>query len=197
MPDIMHLVIAALAVGGTIIALFSMRKGKKSDKVEIEGLLSSALLEQHASKFEEALQNYDRARMLLEFPENRDEAKLASCLIHLAELYEKTGNFAAAKEMHNKLIRLWEKQLKSLDETTLIDIDFAMTHNEFGSGTSQVIDFYDKVVAVKEKRFGERSSEVADSYLIMAKLLRVIGEKESADLAEQRAAEIRPKPNRS
>jgi tetratricopeptide (TPR) repeat protein len=192
MPDITQLVIAAVAVGGTILALMAMRKGKKSYKAEIEGLLSSALLEQQASKIEDALQNYDRARQLLEYPENRDDAKLASCYIHLAELYERTGNSAAAKQMHEKLIALWEKQLKSLDETTLIDIDFALTHNEFGSGTFQVIDFYDKVVAVKEKRFGGKSAEVADSYLIMAKLLRVIGEKESADLAEQKAAEIRP-----
>jgi len=188
----MQLVIAGIAVGATIIALIAMRKGKKSYTAEIEGLLSSALLEQQASKFEEALQNYDRARILLEYPENRDDAKLASCYIHLAELYEKTGNFAGAKEFHEKLIRLWEKQLKNLDETTLIDIDFALTHSEFGSGTAQVIDFYDKVVAVKERRFGEKSNEVADSYLIMARLLRVVGEKQNAELVEAKAAEIRP-----
>lgn len=193
MPDITQLVIALVAVGATVIALTAMRSGGKTNyKAEIEGLLSSALLQQHAGNVAEAQQNYERAMQLLEYPGSHDDAKLASCYIHLAEIYERNGNFARAKEMHDRLIQLWTKQLKSGDDSALIDIDFAMTHNTFGSGTAQILEFYDKVVSMKENRFGPNSPQVADAYMITAKLLRALGEKESAELAEQKAAEIRP-----
>ncbi len=194
MPDITQLVIALVAVGATIIALKAMRGrgGKGNDRAQIESLLSSALLQQHAGNNEEALQNYERAMRLLEYPENHDDAKLATCYIHLAEIYERLTNFPASRDMREKLITLWTKQLKTGDPIAIVDIDFAMTHNTFGSGTPQVLEFYDKVILLKEKQLGPKSSGVADSYLIKAKLLRVIGEKESAELAERKAAEIRP-----
>lgn len=192
MPDITQLVIAAVAVGATIIALIAMRSGGKTNyKAEIEGLLSSALLQQNGGNMPEAQQNYERAMKLLQYPGSQDDAKLATCFIHLAEIYERTGNFAAAKEMHDKLIQLWLKQLKTGDDCALVDIDFAMTHNTFGSGTAQILEFYDKVVSLKENRFGPKSSQVADAYMITAKLLRALGEKDSAELADQKAAEIR------
>ena len=193
MPDITQLVIALVAVGATIIALKAMRgRGKGSDKPQIESLLSSALLQQHGGNNAEAQQNYERAMRLLEYPENRDDAKLASCYIHLAEIYDRATNFPASTDMRSKLIALWTKQLKSGDPIAIVDIDFAVTHNTFGSGTPQVLEFYEKVILLKEKQLGPRSPQVADSYLIKAKLLRVLGEKESAELAERKAAEIRP-----
>jgi tetratricopeptide (TPR) repeat protein len=193
MPDITQLVIAAVAVGATIVALIVMRSGGKANyKAEIEGLLSSALLQQHAGNWADAQQNYERAMQLLQYPGSRDDAKLATCFIHLSEIYEKSGNYAGAKDMRDKLVDLWLKQLKTGDDCALVDIDFAMTHNTFGAGTAQILEFYDKVVSLKENRFGPKSTQVADSYLITAKLLRALGEKDSAELAEQKAAEIRP-----
>lgn len=194
MSDITQLVIALVAVGATIIALKAMRGrgGKGNDRAQIESLLSSALLQQHGGNSEEALQNYERAMRLLEYPENRDDAKLATCYIHLAEIHERLTNFPASRDMREKLITLWTKQLKTGDPIAIVDIDFAMTHNTFGSGTPQVLEFYDKVIQLKEKQLGPKSPGVADSYLIKAKLLRVVGEKDSAELAERKAAEIRP-----
>lgn len=190
MPDITQLVIALVAVGATILALKAMRS-RPNNSAEISGLLSSALLNQQQSKIPEAQLDYERAMKLLEYPDSRDEAKLASCYIHLAEIYDRAGNTAASREMHAKLIVMWMKQLQSGDPSALIDIDFAMTHNTFGSGTRQILEFYEKVILFKEKSFGPKSSQAADAYLIKAKLLRVLGEKDSAALAEQKAAEIR------
>lgn len=191
MPDITQLVIALVAVGATIFALKAMRS-RPNNRAEIDGLLSSALINQQQSNIPEAQQNYERAMKLLEYPESRDEAKLASCYIHLAEIYDRAGSYPASREMHAKLIVMWIKQLQSGDPSALIDIDFAMTHNTFGSGTPQILEFYEKVIQFKEKQFGPKSSQAADAYLIKAKLLRVLGEKESAELCERKAAEVRP-----
>ncbi len=194
MPDTTHLVIALVAVVATLIALKAMSGGKKSYKTEIEGLVSSALIHKQQGNSADAKVNLERAIKLLEYPDSRDDAKLASCYIHLAEIYDGEANHAGAKDVREKLIKLWTKQLQTGDPTALLDIDFAMTHNSFGPGTPQVLEFYDKVVLLKEKQFGTKSPQVADAYLITARLLRVLGEKESAELAEQKAAEIRPTP---
>jgi tetratricopeptide (TPR) repeat protein len=191
MPDITQLVIALVAVGATIFALKAMRS-KPNNRAEIDGLVSSALINQQQGNIPEAQLNYERAMKLLEYPDSRDDAKLASCYIHLAEIYDKSANYPASREMRDKLIKMWTKQLQSGDPSALIDIDFAMTHNTFGPGTPQVLEFYDKVILLKEKQFGLKSAQAADAYLIKAKLLRVLGERESAELCERKAAEVRP-----
>ncbi len=190
MPDITQLVIALVAIGATVIALKAMR-GKPSNKAEIEGLLSSALLSQQQNNIPEAQLNYERAMKLLEYPDSRDDAKLASCYIHLAEIYDRATNYPASREMRDKLVKLWTKSLQSGDPCALIDIDFALTHNTFGPGTPQILEFYEKVILLKEKQFGPKSQQAADAYLIKAKLLRVLGERESAELVERKASEIR------
>lgn len=193
MPDITHLLIALVAIGVTIFALRAMRGGKTDYRAEIEGLVSSALLSKQQGHIADAQANLERAIKLLQYPDNRDDAKLASCYIHLAEIYDRADNFSGAAATRESLINLWSKQLKSGNQEALLDIDFALTHNSFGPGTAQVLEFYEKVIEAKERIFGERSQQVADSLLIAAKLLKVLGDKEGAELAQQKAIELRPK----
>jgi tetratricopeptide (TPR) repeat protein len=189
--DINHLIIASLAIIGTVIAIVIMRKGGSgSRKSEIEGLMSSALFAKQSGSTDEAQGYLERSKMLLEQPCNRDDSKLASVYIHIAEIYDRTQKYQEARTARENLINLWTKQLESGDQCAIIDIEYALTNNSFGPGTPLVCEFYNKVVAIKERSLGEKHPDVANSYLIKAKLLRVLGEKEQAEFAEQRAAEI-------
>lgn len=189
--DTNQLIIGALAIAGTVIAIAIMRKGGSgSRKTEIEGLMSSALFAQQAGSTAEAQGYLERSQMLLEQPCNRDDAKLASVYIHIAEIYDRTQKYQEARTARENLIKLWTKQLETGDQCAIIDIEYALTNNSFGPGTPLVSEFYDKVITLKERTLGEKHPEVANAYLIRAKLLRVLGEKELAEIAEQHAAEI-------
>ncbi|HEY9786637.1 MAG TPA: hypothetical protein V6D17_14645, partial [Candidatus Obscuribacterales bacterium] len=124
---------------------------------------------------------------------NPDTARMASCLIHLAECYERQQQMKEAKDCRDKLIALWRQALAVPTPATFIDIDYALSTNEFGSGLHQITEFYERVVEQKEQMFGQTNKDVANSLLIYARLLRKLGEKEVADAAEARAHEIHEK----
>lgn len=183
-------IIIALAVVSTIFLLLIGRRGGVDPK-QVDSLISSGLLYKQQNDYIQSQMYLERALNLIDSSRETDNSKLSSCLIHLAESYDRQNKYKEARESRARLLNVWKGILNSSSVEALIDIDYFASNCNFGPGAVDVCQFYQQVVDMKRNRLGENHSDVADSLQIHARLLRQIGEKEQAQESEDRADEIR------
>lgn len=158
--------------------------------VETDGALSNALLFKQKGDLVQAQIHLERALSYLNDSTSPDSAKMSSCLIHLAECYEKQQMYKEARDCRDRLIKLWTNMLSSGGTAGLVDIDYAMSISNFGAGTFDIAQFYEKVIQLKERLYGPEHREVSNSLLILGRVYSQLGEKERADALMQRAQQI-------
>lgn len=185
--------IVVLAIVATIFLWLLNRRGGVDPK-QIDSLISSGLLLKQQNDYVQSQMYLERALGLIDSARETDNSKLSSCLIHLAETYDRQNKYKDARETRARLLNVWKSILASNSVEALIDIDYFASNCNFGPGAVDVCNFYQQVIDLKKSRLGEDHSDVADSLQIHARLLRQIGEKEKAQESEDRAEEIRKSP---
>lgn len=163
-------------------------KGKPS---EADGLMTTALLKKQSGSISEAEYYFQRALSEFESEKTPDFAKMCSCLVQLAECRTRAGNYPEARKLNAKLIELWTTAIAKDNPEVYLDIDYLASTANFGSGTAEVTEAYEKIIDAKRRVFGENHPDVGNSLRIYAQLLRTLGRHEDAEAAELQAEALR------
>lgn len=178
----------------SLLALMLLNKNRSagvSNPTQIQSLLSSAQLAKTRGDVENARMLYESAVSQLESSYKPDESLLCTSLEHLAELYERNGDWNRARELRGRMLSIFESALSKERVDFFTDIDYLCTHADFGVSTRDVATFYEKLLAYREKKLPPRSTEFINTIVIYAKLMRALGEKQVADDLEQHAEKLR------
>lgn len=178
-------------VGTAALALFVLWSWKKgvgaADTQRVDQLLSSALAERQKGVWTQQEYLLGQALQLLNTEANPDFTKKSSCLVHLADAYQKQGKLKEAKDGYQQLIQFWKKQLQSANTDRLADFDYFAATADFGGGAADVAAFYQEVVEAKKRAYGTPHAEVSNSMVIYSRLLAQSGQKELAQKIENEA----------
>lgn len=157
-------------------------------------LMQQALLHKQNNDYVQAEIQLEKALHAMESESQPDLSRMVSCLVHLAEVYEKQGKPEKASAAFNKVLRQWQRQLSS-NQLSTVDIDYAVSNMDFGRGTYDVAVWYvDNIVAARERSLPAGHTDIRNSQLLGARLLRKAGYKQEADLLEARSPGNNPTP---
>lgn len=178
-----------LAVLGVLILITAVvaPKALKCEGGKADELLTNGLLKKQAGDFSEAEYLLKRALATFESEKKPDFAKRCTCLVHLANCYEKSGSYTEARQLYEKLCSLWLSVISKDDPDVFLDIDYLASTADFGSGTNEIADCYGAIVEAKKQVFGPKHPDVANSLLIHSRLLARLGRKDEAEKLELEA----------
>lgn len=192
-----YYIYGAVFVVLTLLALLLMylNKGGSSagrlEQARINGILSSAALAKSRQDWSQALFLYEQAIGVIDGEKETDEALLIGALQSAAECYEKLAKFTEAKQQRTRLISIFESALNNSRIDFLTDIDYLCSTADFGNSTVDVANFYEKLLAFREKTLAPTDSDFINTIVIYSRLMRKLGEKEIADDLEAHAEQLR------
>ena len=157
---------------------------------EVRSMIESALLSRRSGDLPQAEMQYERALSLLDKSGEPDQALLCCTLKGMAEILERNGKFVQAKAHRDRLVEIWNRALSQKQDDFLIEIDFMCLDSEFGASTKEVADYYERVLAYREKTTPPTSTVFNNTIVIYSRLLRRLGENEIADQLEEHAKKL-------
>ncbi len=175
------------------VAVLLMKATAGNSRKDVDQTLSSGLLCKSKGDHVQAEIYLEQVLSNLDNVTNPDMARLSSCLVNLAECQEQLGKAAEAKQTRQMALDAWNHVLQQGRLDQLIDIDYACLSAHFGPSTKEFADFYERVLAFREKALPPGHSDFINTIVIYAKLLRTLGETEVADQLDAKAAEMRAK----
>ena len=185
-------------IGGSIfltvivVVLLVLNARASSAPVEqIRGLMSSAAVARQGGNFEQALILYERALGLLDGASSTDEILVCECLVHASVCMDRIGKVRESREFRQRLLAIFESALNRRDSAMLTEIDYLCSRPDFGASTAQVAEFYERLMAFREKTVSPNSTDFINTVMIYSILLRQLGEKQLADDLEQHAQKLR------
>lgn len=173
------------------VAVLLMKASAGNSQKDVDQTLSSGLLCKSKGDYIQAEVYLEQALSNMEKVVNPDIARLSSCLVNLAECQEQLGKGAEAKQTRQMALDAWNYVLEQGRLDQLIDIDYACLSAHFGPSTKDFADFYERVLAFREKALPAKHSDFINTIVIYARLLRILGEKEIADQLDAKAADLR------
>lgn len=192
-----YYIYGAVFVFLTLLALLLMylNKGGSSagrlDQARINGILSSAALAKGRQDWSQALLLYEQAIGVIDGEKVTDESLLIGALQSAAECYERLGKITEAKEQRTRLLSIFESALNNSRTDFLTDIDYLCSTADFGVSTVDVANFYERLLAFREKTLAPTHSDFINTIVIYSRLMRKLGEKEIADDLEAHAEQLR------
>ena len=184
MLDPIWLGVLVVLIGITLVVA---PKALKFENGRPDELLTSGLLKKQAGDFSEAQYLLKRALDAFENEKKPEFSKLCSCIVHLAECYEKSAHYAEARQLYEKLCSLWLSAISKDNPDVFLDIDYLAATADFGSGSNEIADCYGAIVEAKKQVFGPKHPDVANSLLIQSRLLARLGRKAEAEKLELEA----------
>ncbi|MGE0263444.1 MAG: tetratricopeptide repeat protein [Candidatus Obscuribacterales bacterium] len=181
---------AALTLLAIIFWQANSRQGSVSP-AQIQSSLSGAALARKNGDHEQAVMLYERALSLIEGQSPVDKSYLSACLVSYAESLDRTGSIKEARDVRTRLMSLWNSALEEKDIDLMTEVDYLCTSAEFGSATRDVADYYERLLAFREKAYSHKSDIFINTVVIYAGLMRRLGEKEIADDLEAHAEKLR------
>lgn len=149
--------------------------------------MTAGMFDLHANNYHEAEYKLERALHMMRRQKSPDIPRLVSCLVNLSVCYERNGKLKEAGGVFPLVIKGWTQHMKR--GGSMVDIDYAATHSDFGRGTHEVAEFYlKKVIPMRERKFPKGHHDISNSYVIAARLLRKLGRNEEADELKAKAA---------
>ena len=179
-----------LTVAAVVLVMQNSRAGSKDDS-KVQSLLSTAAVAKSRGDLAQAAMLYEIAIAVLDASEKTDESLLCTTLVGQAECLEKSGKWNEAKALRNRLIAIWQSALDARRIEFFTDIDYLCSNGDFGASTQEIAQFYEKLLAYREKNVSQYSPEFINTIVIYAKLMRTLGEKRTADSLEQHAQKLR------
>ncbi len=170
-----------------------MKMTAGSSEKEVDQVLSSGLLYKSKGDHVQAEVYFEQVLSNLDKVVNPDMARLSSCLVNLAEVQEQLGKPQDAKRTRQQALDAWNHVLEQGRLDQLIDIDYACLSANFGPSTKEFADFYERVLAFREKALPPGHSDFINTIVIYSRLLRQLGENEVADQLDAKAQELRAK----
>jgi len=181
---------AALTLLAIILWQANARQGSASP-AQIQSSLASAALARKSGDHEQAIMLYERALALIEAQSTVDKSYLSACLVSYAESLDRTGKIKEARDVRSRLMSLWNSALEDKDIELMTEVDYLCTSADFGSATSDVANYYERLLAFREKAYSHKSDIFINTVVIYAGLMRRLGEKEIADDLEAHAEKLR------
>lgn len=163
----------------------------KLEQARLNGILSSAALAKSGADWSQALFLYEQAISVIDGERETDESLLIGALQNAAECQERIGKFTEAKELRTRLLSIFESALNNARADFLTDIDYLCSTADFGASTVDVADFYERLLAFREKTLPQTHSDFINTVVIYSRLMRRLGEKEIADDLEAHAEQLR------
>jgi hypothetical protein len=190
MDPIYVVIFVVLTVTAIVLVAINSRGGQPSSTA-IQGMLSSAAQAKQQGDHAQAEVLFQRAIEQLDSSRNTDESLLCSALNGQAESLERLGKRTQAEQLRTRMVAIFQSALDNRRMDFLTDIDYLCSNADFGSSTSDVAKFYEKLLAVREKTTSPHSDEFINTVVIYSRLMRTLGEKQIADDLEAHAAKLR------
>ncbi len=192
MPEVdptVVIVLIAAAISAVLLFIYS-RGGKQADLARADQFLGQGLEEMRKGEHTGAEFLFEKALDIYARDGNRDVSKESSCLVNLANCYTRQGQFTESRASIARMLDIWTSILATGEGDRIADIDYFAATADFGSGTSDVVEFYRKLIDVKRQRFGAVSPEVTNGMLLYARLLAKSGDRREAERVEAEAKAI-------
>lgn len=187
-------IMPALIVFVTVVAVAALvlnsRAGDAS-QTQISGILQSASLARSSADYEQSNMLYERALNLIESARVVDESMLSECLVNYSDSLDKSGQRAKAEESRKRLLAIWNNALDTGNSELMTEVDYLCSNATFGAQTREVADYYERLLAAREKTHSPNSDVFINTVVIYARLMRTLGEKEIADDLEAHADNLR------
>lgn len=194
MEALQPFLLPALIIIMFILAFFFWKKdyaaGGSSD-TQIAGLIESAALARNNSDWQQASMLYSRALDLIDNMRTIDESRLSECLVHYSTVLDRSGERQEAEKQRKRLISIWNGALDRGDSDLMTEVDYLCTNAEFGAQTMDVANYYERLLAAREKTHSPNSDVFINTVVIYARLMRTLGEKQIADDLEAHAQNLR------
>ena len=174
-----------------LIVVFFIYQATKTDHAEVEKLVRDGLLQVQVGNDFEAIYLLERALEILDHERSPDFSHKTSCIAHLANCYSKSGKYAEAKALYERLGSLWLSAIDTGNPQAFLDIDYLASTVDLGSGTNDIIDCYPQIIAAKKQALGNNHADVINSLLIYSRLLYRLGRQDDAKKAQSEADELK------
>ena len=86
---------------------------------------------------------------------------------------------------------MWNRALEEGNSTLCVEIDYLCTNAEFGAQTQEVANYYERLLALREKTHSANSAVFINTVVIYARLMRTLGETDIAQDLEAHAQSLR------
>jgi tetratricopeptide (TPR) repeat protein len=182
------IVLALASVGFLCLLLFSRRK---VDTAALQRRLSDAHIARQHGDHEQAEMLYKHAIDTIDSASEKDDSLLCTALNGRAESLERIGKRHEAEQLRARMVSIFQNAIDKRRDDFLMDIDYLCTNAEFGSSTSEVANFYEKLLAYREKTVPQTSDVFINTVTIYSKLLRTLGENTMADELDAHATKLR------
>lgn len=174
-----------------VVALAANARASDPAHSQIANLLQSASLARGSADHGQAAILYARALSLIDSMRKTDESLLSECLVNYSDVLDKTGERHKAEEHRKRLLAIWNNALASGDADLMTEVDYLCANATFGAQTADVANYYERLLAAREKTHSPNSEVFINTVVIYARLMRSLGEKDIADQLEQHAANLR------
>lgn len=175
-----------------LISAVMIPKVLKAPASEADSLFTTALLKKQSGSISEAEYYLQRALSEFESEKTPDFGKMCTCMVQLAECQSRSGKYPEARALYAKLVDSWSQAIAKDNPELFLDIDYLASTANFGAGTADVADAYEKVIEAKRRVFGQNHPDIANSLKIYALLLRTLGREDDAKNAEASAEAMQP-----
>jgi tetratricopeptide (TPR) repeat protein len=185
MPHIdLQFIALAVSVAIALGLLFVWNKSGSASSQGVSDLIAKAIRMKEQQQFVEAQLAFERALKELSAQKRPDVNSTVTCLTNLAQIYEREGKAQEARQVFQQVLRNWEVYIQQKG-ASLMDIDYALTNNDFGRGTQDIAQFYvSKVLPMRQQTLPAGHPEIAASRTIAARLLRRVGRTKEAEALE-------------
>ena len=191
MPEVdstLVIVLVAAAISAVLLFIYS-RGGKKADLARADQFLSQGLEDMRKGEHGGAEFLFNKALDVYASNGNHDVSKESSCLLNLANCYSRQNKFTESRASIARMLDLWTTTMAK-NSASIADIDYFAATADFGSGISDVVNFYRKLIDVKREKFGAGSTEVTNGMLLYSRLLAKSGDRREAQRVEAEARAI-------
>lgn len=174
-----------------IVALMANNKAGGSSHGQISGLIEQAMLAKQSSDFEQSAMLYSRALDLIDNMKSIDESLLSECLVTYSTVLDRQGKRKESEIHRNRLLSIWNNALASGNEDLLSEVDYLCINAEFGAQTIDVANYYERLLALREKTKPQSGDVFINTVVIYSRLMRSLGETQIADDLEAHADGLR------
>ena len=174
-----------------VLALAANARASEPAHSQIAGLLQSASLARGSGDHGQSAMLYERALGLIDSMKKVDESLLSECLVNYSDVLDKSGERRKAEEHRKRLLAIWNSALASGDADLMTEVDYLCANATFGAQTADVANYYERLLAAREKTHSPNSEVFINTVVIYARLMRSLGEKAIADQLEQHAENLR------
>jgi tetratricopeptide (TPR) repeat protein len=184
--ELQYTVVCVFSLFAIVLYLVWIKGNREAMLKQAYKLKDSALLARQSNDWVKAQMLLEQSLQLMDKLANVDDSWYASCLLGLAESYEKNGKNSESKAMYKKLLSFWNSLISAPDvsELTYIDIDYFVSQHTFGSATSDVASFYQVALLKREKALGAKHLNVIHGKQLLVRLLKDAGRKQEAKQLE-------------